>query len=198
MNKPFAQSCEENKVVILQQLKNLLATANNCLEIGSGTGQHAVHFSEHLPHLSWQPSELKENIQGIKLWIEESVADNIQSPIELDVYDTLWMQDKLYDAAFTANTLHIMSIKHVEKLFSGLGRVLSKDALFICYGPFNYNGQFSSESNARFELWLKQQNPLSGLRDLDDLKRFAANHDIELIDDIEMPVNNRLLVWQKL
>jgi len=197
MDKPFAQSCEENKTVILQQLKALLATTKHCLEIGSGTGQHAVYFSEHLPHLSWQPSELKENIQGINLWIKESVAINIQPPIELDVFSSSWLQDKTYDAAFTANTLHIMSIEHVEKLFSGLGQVLNKGALFISYGPFNYNGQFSSESNARFELWLKQQNQLSGIRDIVDLKRFAASHNIELIDDIDMPVNNRLLVWKK-
>lgn len=198
MNKPFAQSCEENKAVILEQLKELLATANHCLEIGSGTGQHAVYFSEHLPHLNWQPSELKENIKGIELWIKESPADNIQPPLELDVFNTSWLQDKTYDAAFTANTLHIMSIEHVEKLFAGLGHVLKKGALFISYGPFNYNGQFSSDSNARFEVWLKQQNPHSGIRDLADLKRFAENHAIELIDDIEMPVNNRLLVWQKI
>ena len=198
MNKPFAQSCEENKVVILEQLKLLLATSNNCLEIGSGTGQHAVHFAEHLPHLNWQPSELSENVQGIKLWMKESTANNILPPIELDVFEKKWLISKTYDAAFTANTLHIMSIDHVEKLFTGLAQALNKGALFICYGPFNYSGQFSSESNARFELWLKQQNPLSGIRDIDELKRFAANHDIELIDDIEMPVNNRLLVWQKL
>lgn len=197
MHKPFAQSCEENKQVIIEQLSNLLANKNNCLELGSGTGQHAVHFAKHLSHISWQPSDLAEHIPGMNLWIEEAANKNIQLPVVLDVAETVWPFKEKFDAAFTANTLHIMSITHVEKLFQGLGKVLEQEALFISYGPFNYNGQFSSESNARFDLWLKQRDPVSGIRDLDELKMFAGVAGIELINDIEMPVNNRLLVWKK-
>lgn len=197
LNKPFAQSSEDNKAVILQQLLTLLSDKNHVLEIGSGTGQHAVHFAAHLPHLIWQPTELEENISGIEMWMHDAALTNIKKPAVLDVAAHQWLFENQFDAAFTANTLHIMSIKHVEKLFSGLGRVLNDGAIFISYGPFNYNGQFSSESNARFDRWLKDRDPVSGVRDIDELKIFADAAGMQLADDIAMPVNNRLLVWKK-
>lgn len=198
MRKPFAESCEENKQVILEQLRLLFEQSECCLEIGSGTGQHAVHFSKHLPDIKWQPTELAENIDGINLWLHEAALDNVLPPVTLNVAEQNWRLPSSYDAAFTANTLHIMSFDHVEKLFSGLAKVLRANALFVSYGPFNYNGQYSSESNARFDQWLRQRDPLSGIRDIDELKKLASQQSIELIDDIEMPVNNRLLVWRNI
>jgi len=198
VNKPFAQSSEDNKAVILEQLSKLLSDRNHVLEIGSGTGQHAVHFAANLPHLIWQPTELEVNIPGIEIWIQDAALNNIKNPEVLNVAEQPWLFEKQFDAAFTANTLHIMSINHVEKLFNGLGRVLSNGSIFISYGPFNYNGKFSSESNARFDFWLKDRDPLSGIRDIDELDVFATAVNMKLINDIEMPVNNRLLVWQKL
>lgn len=197
MNKPFAQSCEDNKAVILEQLAERLTTASLLLEIGSGTGQHAVHFAKHLPHIKWQPTELPENIPGIEMWMQEAALNNILKPVILNVAEPEWAFENLFDAAFTANTLHIMSIHQVEKLFMGLGKVLDVGALFFSYGPFNYQGQFSSESNANFDRWLKQRDPLSGIRDLDELTAFAANAGIELQEDIKMPMNNQILVWKK-
>jgi len=198
VNKPFAQSSEDNKAVILVQLSKLLADRTHVLEIGSGTGQHAVHFAAHFPHLTWQPTELEENISGIEMWMHDAVSTNITEPKILDVAEQQWPFENQFDAAFTANTLHIMSIGHVEKLFNGLGRVLSNDSIFISYGPFNYDGKFSSESNARFDRWLKERDTASGIRDIDELNVFAGAASMELINDIEMPVNNRLLVWKKL
>ena len=197
MSKPFAQSSEENKNVILEQLKKLYKNADSVLEIGSGTGQHAVHFARHLPHLEWQPTELVENIKGIEQWRNEAALNNIKAAKLLDVEMPCWNLSANYDAVFTANTLHIMSIGHVEKLFSGLAAVLKEGGVFCCYGPFNKDGQFTSSSNASFDLWLKQRNPVSGIRDMDELKGFAGNSGMVLIDDIEMPANNRILVWKK-
>ena len=197
LNKPFAQSCEENKKVILEQLRNLLSDSKNILEIGSGTGQHAVYFAQHLSHLIWQPTDLTENIPGIKLWSEEAALNNIVSPVVLNVEQQNWNLPAKYDAIFTANTLHIMSIKHVEKLFDGLACVLNEHGLFCCYGPFNKNGKYTSESNASFDVWLKQRDSLSGIRDMDELSVFAEKAGLRLIDDVAMPANNRILVWKK-
>ena len=197
LNKPFAQSCEENKKVILEQLRNLLSDSKNILEIGSGTGQHAVYFAQHLSHLIWQPTDLTENIPGIKLWSEEEALNNIVSPVVLNVEQQNWNLPAKYDAIFTANTLHIMSIKHVEKLFDGLACVLNEHGLFCCYGPFNKNGKYTSESNASFDVWLKQRDSLSGIRDMDELSVFAEKAGLRLIDDVAMPANNRILVWKK-
>ncbi|MDH5391871.1 MAG: class I SAM-dependent methyltransferase [Gammaproteobacteria bacterium] len=196
MHKPFAQSCEDNKQVILEQLRELFAGVTSVLEIGSGTGQHAVYFSQHLPHLQWQPTELKANLPGIQQWIDDAALSNILLPLELDVMQQP-ARPAVFDAVFTANTLHIMSIKHVEALFAALGQWLRPGGLFCCYGPFNKNGAFSSESNANFDRWLKQRDHLSGIRDMAELRTFASQQAIRLVEDIEMPVNNRLLVWKK-
>lgn len=196
-NKPFAQSSDENKLVIIEQLKNLYSDSKNVLEIGSGTGQHAVYFAQELKYLNWQPTELSENIAGINLWREDAGLSNISSPLVLNVEQADWCLPIKYDAVFTANTLHIMSIQHVERLFKGLSNVLNDGALFCCYGPFNKNGQYTSESNARFDVWLKQRDALSGIRDMAELIKFAGDANLSLIDDIEMPANNRILVWKK-
>ena len=197
LSKPFAQSCEDNKAVILSELQKLLSNNRYLLEIGSGTGQHAVHFAANLPHLIWQPSELKENIAGLEMWLQEAELENVKTPAMLNVNQEPWPFEDKFDAAFTANTIHIMSIGHVEKLFNGLSKVLNEGGVFISYGPFNYNGTFTSESNARFDFWLKNRDPASGIRDIDELKEFSNAASIGLIDDIKMPENNRLLIWQK-
>ena len=196
MNKPFAESCEQNKQVILQVLQQIFTAPGEVLEIGSGTGQHAVYFTEHLPHVVWQPSDCADQIPGMQLWFDEVTHQRIRSPLVLDVMQT-WPA-YTFDYAFTANTLHIVSWPAVQSIFAGAGQVLKKGGLFAQYGPFNYGGQFTSESNARFDVWLKSRDPQSGIRNFEDLVWLAKQHNMVLHSDHEMPVNNRTLVWQKI
>ncbi len=196
MIKPFAEACEENKRPILAVLEQQFADCRTILEIGSGTGQHAVFFAAHLPHLHWQPSDMAENLPGIGLWLAESQSDNIAEPIVLDMRKPDWPQ-AIFDGIFSANTVHIMSWPAVETLFLGVGRVLASGGRFCLYGPFKYNGVHTSENNARFDVGLRQRNPVSGVRDRNDLQQLAEAGGLSLIEDIEMPVNNRVLVWQK-
>ncbi|MES9861478.1 MAG: DUF938 domain-containing protein [Candidatus Thiodiazotropha sp. LLP2] len=193
--KPYAESCDENKQPILEQLKRLLSGAHSVLEIGSGTGQHAVFFAAAMPHLVWHTSDRQENHEGIQAWLLEAGLSNLMEPVTLDVADN-WPAD-CYSAIFSANTAHIMSWPEVEKLFQGVGRILETDGCFVLYGPFNYQGHFTSESNRRFDQWLKSRDPLSGIRNFDDLVLLAGNQGMILEEDIEMPVNNRMLVWRK-
>jgi hypothetical protein len=165
-------------------------------EIGSGTGQHACHFARHLPHIEWQPTDRADNIQGIGLWLEETRLPNLKPAITLDVTDTVWSCDKI-DALFTANTLHIMSWDEVQILFHRLAEHLNSKALVCIYGPFNYNGTYTSDSNARFDQWLKSQYSLSGIRHFEDIVLLATASGLQLISDNAMPANNRLLVLQK-
>lgn len=194
--KPFAESCEENKKPILEILKEHFSDCEQVLEIGSGTGQHAVYFSQKLPHLHWQTSELPEHHTGINEWLKEAEHTNISPPIELDVNQSPWLIHKI-DAIFSANTVHIMDWSSVEKMFSGIGLVLKPQGIFCLYGPFNYHGEFTSESNQKFDQWLKDRNPDSGIRDVDNLIDLGFLHQLRLVQDYEMPANNRLLVWQK-
>jgi hypothetical protein len=193
--KPFSESCEENKSVILEQLHSLFIDRQRIIEIGSGTGQHAVHFARHIPHLSWQTSELAPNLHGIAAWQSEAALANLPPPIALDVVAP-WPAIGKYDGAFTANTLHIMPWSAVIALFSALPRHLHADAIFVIYGPFHYHGVATSESNLRFDQWLKTRDAQSGVRDIADLQPLAEQNQFELVQDIAMPVNNRLLVWR--
>lgn len=196
MNKPFAQSCENNQAVILTALERLLEPGQIVLEVGSGTGQHAVYFAGRLPRVIWQTSDQPQYHVGIRLWLDEAALSNVLAPVVLDVRTVDW-SILAYDAVFTANSLHIMAADAAEQFMRGVSSALSPGGLFIAYGPFNYKGKFSSDSNARFDLWLKQQNQLSGIRDFEVLNQCAEQGGMYLLDDIAMPANNRLLIWRK-
>jgi len=196
VNKPFSQTCENNKTPILGVLKEVFSLPCELLEIGGGTGQHAAFFAENLPHVIWQPSDQTEYLTGILQWVEEANLANLKIPIKLDVRDNPWPYQQL-EAVFTANTLHIMSWQIVEIFFARLGEYLQPDAQFISYGPFNKNGTYTSESNARFDQWLKQRDPLSGIRHIEDLVTLGKLNQIDFINEVAMPANNMCLIWQK-
>ncbi len=196
MNKPYAEACDRNREPILSVLKPLLKDFASVLEVGSGTGQHAVYFAEHLPHLTWHCSDLEENLSGIDLWVNDSGLKNLPPPVELDVSSDNWHAFS-FDAVFSANAVHIMSWEHVIKFISGAGRSLNKNGLLILYGPFNYQGKYTSESNRAFDGWLKNRDPLSGIRDFEDVDRMAFEAGLALEGDVEMPANNRILYWKK-
>ncbi len=194
--KPYAESCDQNRDPILEQLRPLLVAASTVLEIGSGTGQHAVYFSTHLPHLHWQPSDRGENLPGIRLWCAEAGLANLKAPLELDVTRQPWPAIEA-DAVFSANTAHIMAWPQVEAMMEGIGKLLPDGGVFLLYGPFNYNGRYTSDSNRRFDGWLKARDPLSGVRDFESLDELAGQVGMHLQDDIAMPANNRILCWRK-
>ena len=194
--KQYSQACDENRDPILSIIGEVFSNAHNILEIGSGTGQHAVYFARRLPHLSWQPSDLPENHASINAWRDEAGLENVLPPIELDVTAATW-PDGEYDGLFSANTAHIMSWVVVQSMFSGFGKLLQPGAHCCLYGPFNYGGSFTSDSNRKFDAWLKDRDPASGIRDLEALADLATANGFKLEADNEMPVNNRLLVWKK-
>ena len=195
--KPFSEACENNQEPILTVLRSVFTAVRNVLEIGSGTGQHAVHFARHLPHLNWQTSDLAASHPGINMWLDEAALPNTRPPLWLDVNQHPWPIAAV-DGVFTANTLHIVSRPEVEQLLQGAGQVLLPGGVMCIYGPFNYGGQFTAPSNARFDLWLKARDPASGIRDAETVCAVAGQHGLHLEMDYEMPVNNRLLVLRKL
>ncbi|MDD1620193.1 MAG: class I SAM-dependent methyltransferase [Methylococcaceae bacterium] len=194
--KPFSQACENNKDPILQVISRVFSRRTTVWEIGSGTGQHACHFARHLPHVDWQPTDRRENIPGIRLWMEDAQLGNLKPPLCLDVTDEVWPCDSM-GGLFTANTLHIMSRREVELFFDRLGVYLNAEALICIYGPFNYDGRYTSDSNARFDEWLKSRNALSGIKDFEYILSLATSIGLSLQSDTAMPANNRLLVLKK-
>ncbi len=199
MNKPFSQACENNKRPILNILSKVFSDTNHVLEIGSGTGQHAVFFGQHLPYLTWQTSDLLINHLGINSWLDEETLTNVERPIVIDLNKTWPMptNNQHVDGLYTANTLHIISWPLVVKFFEGLAKNLTSGANICIYGPFKYQGKFTSESNANFDLWLKERDINSGIRDIEAILLLANSAGLNLVDDHVMPANNRLLVFSK-
>ncbi|WP_240342331.1 DUF938 domain-containing protein [Methylococcus sp. EFPC2] len=175
-------------------LRTYFARCGHVLEIGSGTGQHAVYFAEALSHLAWQCSDRAENLSGIRTWLDEAALPNTPPPIELDVSGA-WPGGP-YDAIFSANTLHIMHWTEVERFFAGLKSVMASGAKLAIYGPFNYEGRYSSPSNADFDAWLKARDMRQGIRDFEAVADLATGIGLELLEDRAMPANNRALIWQ--
>ncbi|MBB1295398.1 MULTISPECIES: DUF938 domain-containing protein [Pseudoalteromonas] len=195
MTKPFSQACENNKNPILSVITAYLAQVESVLEVGSGTGQHSVHFAANLPHLQWHTSDRLVNHNGIKQWLDEAKLDNLHAPVELDL-NRPWPINTV-DAIYTANTLHIVSKPLVEQFFTGVNKHLASKGLVCIYGPFKYNGNFTSESNQRFDEFLNQQDCQSGIRDFEWVQQLAEQAGLMLVDDIAMPANNQLLIFKR-
>ena len=191
-----SEACERNKGPILAVLAGELAASRAVLEIGSGTGQHAVHFARHLPHLSWQPTELGGALEPLAERIGLEGPANLRPAVALDVRAHPWPLERV-DAVFSANTLHIMAWDAVEHFFRGVGAVLGAPGVLCVYGPFRYHGGYSSDSNAEFDRYLKRRDPASGIRDFEALQRLAAAAGLELAADHPMPANNQTLVWRR-
>ena len=196
MIKPYSAACDNNRQPILEIIEVLFADCKEILEIGSGTGQHAVYFAEKLSHLIWHSSDLQENHAGIELWLNEAKLPNTPPPLKLDVTRAHWPELKV-EAVFCANTIHIIGWDSVKAMIAGVGKLLPNNGLLVLYGPFNYNNAYTSESNARFDIWLKQRDPESGIRNFEDVALLANAADLYLQHDYAMPANNRLLCWVK-
>ncbi|MBC7414548.1 MAG: DUF938 domain-containing protein [Herminiimonas sp.] len=200
MSKRFSAPCERNRDPILSALRTFLTTPALVLEIGSGTGQHAAHFGANLPHLTWQTSDLPENHDSILAWIEEAKRSNVLAPVLLDMAAPRWIEQipaPDVQVVYTANTCHIMSWELVVSMVAGVGRLLPANGLFLVYGPFNYGGLATSAGNADFDRTLRLDDPARGIRDAEAMQTLAADNGLRLRDDLPMPANNRLLIFQR-
>ena len=193
--KQYSSSCVQNQEPILKIIKPLLLEKYTVLEVGSGTGQHAVFFAEHMPHLNWQASDQAQYLSSINAWVDEAKLNNTPPAINLDVTQA-WPALE-FDVIFSANTTHIMSWEMVVDFYQGVGESLSENGLFILYGPFNYHQQYTSQSNADFDMWLKNRDPNSAIRNFEALMELAKQAKLTLLKDYEMPANNRILCWKK-
>lgn len=197
MDKPFSAAAERNRVHILKVMKDVVTSEDRkLLEIGSGTGQHAVYLAPHFPHMIWVTSDLKENHDGIKMWLDESGAPNIIGPgvFQVGIHD---FPNGDFDVVFTANTFHIMSWNECVTLMNLFGKNLHGGSKVLIYGPFNYGGNFTTDSNKEFDQSLKTKNPSMGIRNFEDVCDGMKKNGFDLLHDNEMPANNRLLVFRK-
>lgn len=206
--KPFSPASERNRGPILEVLRKAFANRQRVLEIGSGTGQHAVHLAAAMPWLTWQCTDRGEYLPGIRQWLDDAGLANTPQPRPLDVDDAPWdvssdvgsdvgSDAAGFDAAFSANTLHIMGWPQVQQFFSGLDGALTPKATLVVYGPFNYAGDYTSDSNREFDGWLKARDPASGIRDFEAVDSLARSIGMHLVDDAAMPAKNRGIIWER-
>lgn len=194
VDRPFAEYAARNAAPILEILQREFRNSTRVLEIGSGTGQHAVTFAAALDYLQWQTSDLDENHAGIRAWIDNAKSDNVVAPLSMDVREAS-VKANAYDAAFSSNTAHIMGIDAVEKMFSLIGRALRDRGVFCLYGPFQRDGAFNTQSNADFDRSLRERDPVMGIRPIETLDEFAAAAGLRRVRWYAVPSNNNVAVW---
>lgn len=193
---PFSQACENNKAPILERLREIFDAPGTVVEIGTGTGQHAVHFATAMPHLQWQPTDHPDAVNFCRPRLAQAALPNLLPVIELDVGTPRWPIES-FNWAFSANTAHILSWREVEQMFRHMGERLPERGAFCLYGPFNQQGRFSSDSNRQFDQHLRARASHMGIRDLDDLCALAEAVGLTLAQNHAMPANNRLLVFSQ-
>jgi cyclopropane fatty-acyl-phospholipid synthase-like methyltransferase len=193
---PSSPAAERNRQPILEVLREEFRDRSTVLEIGSGTGQHAAWFAAALPHLEWQTSDLPEQHAAIQAWVAHARLPNLRPPLALDVRDAE-LEPGSYDAVFSANTAHIMDVDAVRAMFALAGRVLEEEGVFCLYGPFRFDGRYTSPSNAEFDASLRKRDPSMGVRDVVDLERYAAAGGLVRERLYAMPANNHIVVWAK-
>lgn len=193
---PHSEACERNKQPILDVLSELVGDAKTLLEVGSGTGQHAVYLSRHLSPLIWQPSDTDGYLPGLRARVAAEGGANLLAPLDLNVSQNQW-PDARYDVVFSANTLHIMSWQAVNDFFEGMKQAVSNSGLLVVYGPFKYRGDFTSVSNREFDQSLRMRDAAMGIRDFEEVNELAEMSGLELQADHKMPANNQCLVWRK-
>ncbi len=194
--KQHSPACERNQDPILAVLREIFTAPGLVLEVGSGSGQHAVHFARGLPHLTWQPTDLEDNLASIAAWREEAGLPNLRPPLVLDLFAAAWPVSRA-QGLVCINTLHIAAWPAVERLFAGAGRLLKRGGILYVYGPYRYAGRPLEPSNEEFDRWLKARDPVSGVREFEAVNAQAEQHGFTLAGDRAMPANNRSLWWVK-
>jgi cyclopropane fatty-acyl-phospholipid synthase-like methyltransferase len=197
LDLPFSEACERNKGPILEVLQRAFAGRSQVLEIGSGTGQHAVHFAASLQHLQWQPTERPANLTALESRVRMYGTRNLEAPALLDVNQKSWPVRQV-DAVFSANTLHIMAWPEVEAMFTGIDAVLAPRGVLCVYGPFMIHGRHTSASNERFDAELRERDTRFGIRDIDAVCELAAACCLRLSANHDLPANNRLLEFVRI
>tara|TARA_B000000437_G_scaffold210435_1_gene180372 strand:+ start:2042 stop:2659 length:618 start_codon:yes stop_codon:yes gene_type:complete len=198
MDKYHAESTRRNRTPILEVLKKEIEGSKKLLEIGSGTGQHAVYFSKKLPQILWQTSDRSINHESINYWIKRYNLKNLLLPLDIEIGVNEKNINDIFDCVFSSNTSHIMSLENVKRLFALVGKVLNKNGKFFLYGPFKINLEFTTKSNEDFHQKLKAENKLMGLRDIEELDNYAIENNMQNHAFYEMPANNYLSIWKKL
>ncbi len=194
--KRFSKACERNKEPIGDVLADILPDDGLVLEVGSGTGQHAVAFARRFPHIRWQPTDRPGRLDSIRAWRADADLDNLNEPLEFDLFDDAPPVDRA-DAVVAINVIHIAPADAIAPLFTHADAVLDEGAPVILYGPYRYRDRELEPSNEQFDRHLQARNPESGLRVFEDVDDIAADHGFEHVATKRLPANNDIHWWRR-
>lgn len=192
----FSKSADANKSAILQQLRKRCAPGAEVLEIASGTAQHALYFTQQMPDIIWQPSDIDIDAYGLRDAVSRAGQPNLRPPIVLDVFRFPTFENE-YDAVYSANCIHVMPSENLEPYVAGASRALKSGGMMMLYGPFKYDGEFTTESNEKFDGFLRSTYLGGGIRDFSTVDGLAAKNGLEFHSDTQMPANNQFIIWRK-
>jgi SAM-dependent methyltransferase len=195
--KHHAPAAERNKGPILNVLREFLTEPAFVLTIAEGSGQHVVHFAKHLPHVTFQPTDLEPDaLASITAYVEEARCTNVLPAKLLNASSDAWPVDRA-DLITCINMIHISPWSATEGLFRGAARILPPDGFLITYGPYRFSGEFTAPSNKEFDASLRARNPEWGVRDVDDLENLATSVGMAMEGSMPLPANNHCLVFYK-
>lgn len=199
MKKPFSPAAERNQQAILEVLQDHIdSSISNLLEFGAGTGQHAVYMAPFFSEVNWVVSDIAGKHAGIRMWIKEHKVPNISGPIAFKLGSHEFPTDRWYQALYTANTFHIMPWKKVKTLIKMMGHRLREGSKVFVYGPFHCDGDYRGPGNIDFDQKLKAEDPAMGIRNENDVIKAMWKQGFDLLENKEMPANNRMLVFERL
>jgi SAM-dependent methyltransferase len=199
-----AAAFHRNHAAIAPVLENFLRGKTcDVLEVGSGTGQHAVEFARRLPSIVWWPTDFNDNhLRSIAAWRAHTKLANVRDPVQLDASAADWrlaprgLPEK-FAAMICANVIHIAPWAVAEGLFAGAKRHLAADGRLFLYGPFRRDGVHNAPSNQAFDASLRSRNPDWGVRDTADLKKLGETNGLRFVELAEMPANNAVLTFER-
>ena len=213
----YAPATERNRAAILAVLTRILPARGRVLEVASGTGEHALFLSQNLPGLIWQPSDADAAMRAsIEAWRRSEPSPNLRSPVALDARQAPWLveaensetlpapnlpalqtADPPIIAIANINMIHISPWQSCLGLMAGAGRILPPQGILYLYGPFKREGRHTAPSNAAFDASLRDRNSEWGVRNLEDVAAVAGQHQLTLLETVQMPANNLSVIFQR-
>jgi hypothetical protein len=195
--KQHTPQADRSKGPILEVLSRVLPDIGIVLEIGSGTGQHVMHFGRQMPGIVWQPSDYDQvAVASIDSYRQEAKLSNVREPLLLEVRKRTWGHG-LLDGVLGINLVHVTSWSVCEGLFDGARRHLRPEGVLFLYGPFKQNGGFTSPASEQLDAALRSRNPDWGLRDLEAVAALGTVRGLIVEQVVDMPGGDIGVVFRK-